>query len=262
MKGLSSFRIGVIAAGLAVVLASPGLSQAQRRGGGGAPPVIAVAPDEADFHTYDMTKDPAKKSQLGEDFVTRYPSSQYSEVVYDQLIKTYYEQGNWTPFYADADKAIEKRPDDFNILTLVGWVIPHQYNPDDPDAMKKLDKASMYEMHAIDVLTNMVKPPTVTDDQFATAKTQLLSQAHSGLGLVYFRRQDYENSVKELQQATGGTSPDPTDIYALGISLEQLNRYGEAADAFQKCGASANPLQDRCKQSADKDKAKAAASPK
>jgi tetratricopeptide (TPR) repeat protein len=262
MKGPSSFRIGILAAGLAAVLAFPALSQAQRHGGGNASPAIQVDPDEADFHTYDMTKDPAKKIQLGEDFVTKYPTSKYSEVVYDQMIKAYYEQGNWIAFYADADKDLEKRPDDFNILTLVGWVIPHQYNPDDPDAMKKLDKAAMYEMHAIDVLTNMAKPVTVTDEQFAAAKTQLLAQAHSGLGLVYFRRQDYENAVKELQLATGGTSPDPTDIYALGVSLEQLNRYGEAADAFQKCSVAAGPLQDRCKQSADKDKAKAPAPPK
>jgi hypothetical protein len=45
-------------------------------------------------------------------------------------------------------------------------------------------------------------------------------------------------------------------------SLEGLNRYGEAANAFQKCGAISGDLQDRCKQSASQDKTRAAAQPK
>jgi tetratricopeptide (TPR) repeat protein len=254
MRSLSRSSIAILAIALAVTLALPAVSQGQEQKKG----KVAIPPDQADYNTWNAIKDPAKKIQAGEAYVVKYPTSQYSVVVYDQLVKAYYDNQDWNNFYGDADKALAKSPDDVNILTLVGWVIPHQYNPDDPDAGKKLDRATTYEQHAIDVIASMPKPATLTDEQFAADKAQLLSQAHSGLGLIYFRKEDYDNTVRELLQATQGEgSPDPTDAYVLGVSLEKLNRYSEAADAFQKCSATPGPLQGRCKQSADQDKAKA-----
>ena len=135
---------------------------------------------------------------------------------------------------------------------MVGWIIPHSYNPDDPDAVKKLEKAETYEKHAIQVIGTMAKPATMTDDQFSAVKTEQLGLAHSGLGLVYFRRQDFDNAVKELQQATqAAANPDPADLYVLGVSLQHLDRPADASDAFTHCAQIPGGLQDRCKQSAD-----------
>jgi tetratricopeptide (TPR) repeat protein len=258
----STNTIATFVIALAAALTFPAVSRAQR-GRGGSTPTVSVPLDETDYNAWNNTKDTAKKIQLGEKFVANYPGSQYSGLVYDQLVVSYYTQQDWNDFYADADKAIAKHPDDINILTLVGWVIPHQYNPDDIDASKKIEKAQAYEKHAMDVIANLSKPATLSDEQFAAAKSQRLEQAHSGLGLIYFRKLDYDNSVKELQQATQmAAPPDTTDLYALGIGLEQLNRYGEAADAFQKCSEIPSQLQDRCRLSADQDKIQAAAQPK
>lgn len=196
-----------------------------------------------------------KKIQLGQQFLQTYPGSRYEESVDNQLVNAYYTKQDWKDFYDYADKAVAKDPDDVDVLTVVGWVIPHLYSRDDPDADKKLDKAESYEKHAIEVLPALQKPDNLTDDQFAQAKSAKLSQAHSGLGLVYFRMQDFDNSVKELQLATAdNTMPDPTDFYALGVGLQQLKRNSEAADAFGKCAQIPGGLQDRCKQSAEQAK--------
>ena len=88
---------------------------------------------------------------------------------------------------------------------MVGWVIPHVIDPNSPDAGKQLDKAETYEKHAIKDIPTLTKPASMTDEQFATAKIGKAAEAHSGLGLVYFRRQEYEDAVKELQQATRAT---------------------------------------------------------
>ena len=78
---------------------------------------------------------------------------------------------------------------------------------------------------------------------------------YSGLGLVYYRRQNYQESVKELQQATQGiATPDPVDYYVLGSELQNLGRFSEAFDAFEKCGSFPGALQDRCKQGAEQAK--------
>jgi len=230
---------------------------AQRGRGGGAPsvpPDVAQAQQqEADFRELDSTLDADKKIKLIGTFLSNYPTSKHRLAVNTELVSLYYTKQDWTDFYATADKTIASYPDAVDVLVLVGWVIPHTYDADDADAMSKLDKAESYEKHAIEVILPMPKPVGVTDDQFAAAKTGKLSQAHSGLGLVYFRKQNWDDAVKELQEATGTVaSPDQTDLYALAFGLQQLSRYSEAAEAYDKCGTTPGVLQARCKQAADK----------
>lgn len=209
--------------------------------------------EEKDYKELNATPDTNtdKKIQLGTQFLQKYPSSRYEETVMNQLVTAYYAKQDWNNFYSMADKAVAKDPDDVDVLTVVGWVIPHLYNHDDPEAIKKLDKAEAYEKHAIDVIPTLAKPESLSDEQFALAKSNKLSEAHSGLGLIYFRVSRFPESVKELELATNGNPmPDATDLYALGAGLQQLNRNSEAADAFAKCGEIAGGLQDRCKQMA------------
>lgn len=228
-----------------------------------APPPVDPAEEAAYKAFYDAAHDPADaRIQLGNDFLQKYPMSHYAESVYAGLVQAYYAKQDWKNFYADGDKALAINPDDVTVLTIIGWVIPHVFNPTDPDAIKNLDKAERYEKHAIAVVGVMPKPVTLSDDQFAQSKAEVLSEAHSGLGLVYFRRQETADSVLELQQATqAAASPDATDFYVLGMDLQKLNRYPEAADAFTHCSQIMGGLQDRCKQSADAAR-KQAAQPK
>jgi len=193
-----------------------------------------------------------KRIRLGEAFVQKYPLSRYAESVYAALTRAYSAKQDWKNFYARADKALALNPDDAAVLVIVGWMIPHEYNPESADAAKNLDEAERYEKHAMEIIPKMPKPSNLTDDQFAQSKSALLAEAHSGLGLVYFRRQDSEDSVKELQQAMQlAATPDATDLFVLGLELQSLNRFADAADAFNRCGQVPGALQDRCKQSAD-----------
>jgi tetratricopeptide (TPR) repeat protein len=164
--------------------------------------------------------------------------------------------------YADADKTLALNPDDVTVLVLVGWVIPHNYDPNDLAAESRLDKGEKYEKHALEVLAALPKPANLTDEQFAKVKAQGESQAHSGLGLIYFRRQDYEQSIAELKKSTADpANQDATDYYVMGVELTRLKRFSESADAFQKCAAMPGGLQDRCKQMGADAKKQAAAQP-
>lgn len=231
--------------------------QAQQKPNNQQPPAPKVDPAEEAaykaFYAAAGTQDVDKKIQLGEDFVQKYPASGYDASVYSVLVQAYLTKQDWTKFNSAADNALSLNPDDVNVLTTVGWVIPHTYNPSDPNAAANLDKAEKYEKHAIDLLGTIPKPANMTDDQFAQSKAEELAQAHSGLGLVYFRRQQFDESSKELQQATQAAShPDPTDFYILGVDYESLKKNPEAADAFDHCAQLASGLQDRCKQESDK----------
>ena len=175
-------------------------------------------------------QDADKKIELGKDFLQKYPMSRYAESVDAGLVQAYYLKQDWKDFYATADQALALSPDDAGVLTVVGWVIPHVYNPNDPDAPKSLDKAEQYEKHAMQVIQAMPKPAAMTDDQFTQSKTALLSEAHSGLGLVYFRRQQLDDSVKELQQATQSAAEARPDRFLCdGGRLAELGSYYRGA---------------------------------
>jgi tetratricopeptide (TPR) repeat protein len=216
------------------------------------PGVRIDSKEQKAYDTFFRAEDPDKRIQLGNDFLAKYPTSVFAEAVDAGLTDAYYAKQDWKDFYATADKALALKPDDVDLLTTVGWVIPHVYDPHSDDADRLLDKAESCEKRAIQVLNTMTKPANLTDAQFASAKAQKAIQVHSALGLVYFRREDFNNSVKELQLSTqNNSSPDQTDLFVLGMDLQNLERFTEAADAFGRCGQVAGGLRDRCKQNAD-----------
>jgi tetratricopeptide (TPR) repeat protein len=194
---------------------------------------------------------PDKKIKLGEAFLAKYPKDRYSQAVYEELAQTYYAKKDLTSFYVYSDKGIAAFPDDVHLLALTSWVIPRAFDHNDPDADKRLDKAETYAKHAIEVVSTMPKPDTATDQQFADYKKGELAVAHSGLGLIYFRREQYDTSAKELQEATAAEAkPDPTDFFVLGADLENEGRFKEAVDAFNNCAQLGGSMQDNCKQQA------------
>jgi len=185
------------------------------------------------YQVFLRERDPARKIRLGNDFLKKYPKSPLAERVDAELMNVYRAEQDWKNVYLCADHALAVQPDDVDVLTTVGWTIPHVYNPSDPDADQELKTAETYAKHAIEVLAKMPKPAGLTDEQFAAAKAARTFQAHSALGLVYFRRQDFSDSARELAESTkGNPRQDPTDLYVLGVDLQNLNRHSEAAAAF------------------------------
>src|SRR5271168_2059157 len=247
--------------------ASSGAQSQTPKDGQTTPALVAPKADpeeEAAYKSFSDTKpeDADKRIQLGEQYVQKYPSGKYLDQVYQGLTTAEYSKQDFAKMYADADKTLAANPDDVTVLVLVGWVIPHNYDPNDLAAESRLDKAEKYEKHALEVLATLPKPATMTDEQFAKVKAQGESQAHSGLGLIYFRRGNYDESIAELKKSTADpANQDATDFYVMGVELTRLKRFSESADAFAKCAAQPGGLQDRCKQMGADAKKQAAATP-
>ena len=205
----------------------------------------------AAFQVFSKEQQPAKKIELGTGFLQKYPKSDYTEKVDVELMNAYRGQQDWNDAFRYGDNALALNPNNVDVLTTIGWTIPHVYDPNGPNADKELDKAEKFAKHALEVLSTLPKPANMTDEQFAATKTARTFQAHSALGLIYFRRNDYENSAKELELATKDNPiQDQTDLFVLGVDLQNLNRLSEAADAFGRCSQIAGPLQNQCKQNA------------
>ncbi|HEV2490548.1 MAG TPA: hypothetical protein VGT03_12135 [Candidatus Acidoferrales bacterium] len=199
-----------------------------------------------------------KEIQAGEDFLKAYPNSRYLQPVYSRLSNAYFQKHESDKMYEDGQKALALNGDDVSVLTLLGGTLPRG-NAGDPNFKDKLAQAEQYDRHALELLPAMTKPEGVTDDQFVKLKGTATMTAHSGLGIALFRDGKAADAVPELQKATeDNANADPTDLFVLGLALENLQKYADAAKAFDGCAQITSTLQDRCKQGASDAKAKAA----
>jgi tetratricopeptide (TPR) repeat protein len=192
--------------------------------------------------------DPAVQIKLAEDFVTKYPDSEYVKGVYGLLTNAYYATGNIPKMMDMSAKTLAADPDNADVLALTAMVISRRAHASTPDGAAQLEKAEGYARHALEVIPNMQKPNATMDDAtFQKAKNDKLAIAHSALGLIDYDHKKYEDARTELTQAVQlASAPDPVDYYMLGNADEAASYYHDAAAAFQKC-ADTGPLTAQCK---------------
>lgn len=201
-----------------------------------------------------------KKIAAGEDFLKKYPDSQYRPMVYSALMLGYLQTGNTQKAFEVGDKEVALKPDDVQTLAVLGQTIPRAINSSTPDPEKQLQKAEDYSKRAIEVTPTIAKPEGMTDQNFMEAKNSTLAMAHGGLGLVYFRRGKFNEAIPELEQSVKidpNPNPDPVNLYVLGVSNQKASHYDAAAAVFTRCAALAGGLQTACKTGADESKKQA-----
>ena len=214
--------------------------------------------EEAAYKAFFSTQgsDPAQQIQLGEDFAAKFPNSRYLPGVYGTLTSAYFVTGATDKMFATGAKALQMDPDNVDVLALLAMAIPRRVKTNAPDAAAQMQKAEAYAHHAIELIPNMTKPATVDDATFEKAKNDKLALAHSGLGLIDFNHQKYDDAKAELEQAVKlAANPDPVDYYLLGNADVQDSYYHSAIAAYEQC-ASSGPLTNQCKsreESAKKD---------
>jgi tetratricopeptide (TPR) repeat protein len=204
------------------------------------------------YNSFMKEKNPEKRIKQGKDFINRYPSDFRAQGVYEQLAQLYNAQHDMADFYSCTDRGITLYPNDATLLSLSGFVIAHEYKPTDADGAKNLEKAETYEKRALNSITIMKTPQSMSDAQFDAYKKQVQGLAHGALGLIYFRQSKFQDSITELTNATeNSAAPDATNYLVLGADYENLNQWKQAADAFNQCAQISGPLQSGCKQYAD-----------
>lgn len=226
-----------------------------------APAPVSAEEDAAikAFRESMKEKDAANMEKLGEEFVQKYPQSRYRVEVYSMLVRGYYSSGLVDKMEAAGDKELALQANDPQTLALVGSTLPRAMNASTPDPQKRLAKAEQYCQQALDLLPTQTKPDTMGEDVFLNAKNQTSSMAHSGLGLVAFRRGRYADAISHLEESIKlDSQPDPVNYYLLGISNEKTSHFDDAVAAFTKCAAIPGGLQATCTQNIEEAKKLAA----
>lgn len=221
------------------------------------PPVNAEEDAAVKAYQAMPSTDLPKKIAAGEDFLKKYPGSRNVSVVYSSLVFAYIQNGNAEKALEIGDKEVAIKPDDVQTMAILSQTIPRAMGANTPEPEKRLAKAETYAKRAIEITPTLTKPEGMADQNFLVAKNETLTMAHSGLGLVYFRRGKYTDAIPELEQSVKidpNPTPDPVNLYILGMANQKESHFEEAAAVFTKCAAIAGGLQTPCKNGADEAK--------
>jgi tetratricopeptide (TPR) repeat protein len=218
--------------------------------------------EESAFRSFQVVspEDPNKKIQLGEAFLQKYPKSLFLSSIYSALTAAFLRTNQIQKMEEAGEKDLQLNPKDVQVLAMLGQTLPRTMTASTSEPDKRLDKAEQYAKRAIEGTLAMKQPEGLTGEEFEKAKSQTLAVAHSGLGLVDFRRGKYAEAIAELDQSVKlAPSSDPVNYYLLGVAHHNSSHFSEAAAAFSKCAEFQGTMQATCKENAEKDTNRAAA---
>jgi lipopolysaccharide biosynthesis regulator YciM len=262
IKNMTVKRSGLVIAillALPVISMAQGMGQSQGMGSGsgqmGTPPnqaqpaqqntPSAAAPaldaKEEDAYKKLSSMQTAKAEDLarsGESFVKTFPKSNHLETVYSMLAEAYMQLGNDADMFKYGSLTLKMNPNNVDGLAVMSVATARKIDPDNhPDAMAKEKQVEDWSGRCITSLQSLTKPDGVTDADFARSRDGKLAMCYSGLGQTDLFEGKVGEAVKALSKATQleGSTPDPVDLFLLGMALMDNKQGPEAVTAFQQC---------------------------
>jgi tetratricopeptide (TPR) repeat protein len=244
---------------IAILLALPAISIAQGMGTGsgqmGTPPnqqppaqqatpattAPALDPKEEDAYKKLSGLQTAKPEEVirnGEAFTKAFPKSNHLETVYSILASAYMQVGDENNMFKYGRLTLQANPNNVDGLAVMSVATARKIDPDNHPAAAKMEKdVEDWSGRCITSLQNLTKPDGVPDADFARSRDGKLAMCYSGLGQTVLFEGKLDLAVKDLTKATQleGSTPDPVDLYLLGMALMSNKQYPEAVTAFQQC---------------------------
>jgi len=194
-----------------------------------APPQAAKAPSWKSRDEYDAymamanEKDPNKRIQLAEAFLTKYATSDFKEGAYIVEMQTYQQQQQMDKALDAAHKALQANPDSLDALKLLSFVFPFTYKGDAPDHDAKLSEAEANAKHGLEVVQKLQKPANVPEDQFNQAVKGLRDIFNGTVGFVDLQRKDYAGAITADKAAADDNPSDEYVFYRMGLAYLYSN---------------------------------------
>lgn len=197
-----------------------------------APPQAAKAPQWKSREEYDAynamvtATDPAKKIQLAEAFLQKYPNSDFKAGALQTEMQVYYQQGKTDQAIDAAKKVQAADPDNLVALRFLSFTFPFLYKPDQANAAAVLSTADTDAHHGLELLQKLAKPQGVSDAAFQASVKEFRAVFNSCIGFVALQNKNYANAITALKAAT---ADNPNAVYAVyWMSLSYL--YSSPAD--------------------------------
>jgi tetratricopeptide (TPR) repeat protein len=174
-----------------------------------------------------------------DDFVVKYPDSDFKGLVLYIEAQTYQQKGDYEHMIVAGEQCLEAKPDpavQVQTMLMLASSIAQKTREFDLDKQEKLAKVAKYTGDALDMLKTMEKPnPAVTDEQWANAKADMSAQAYEAQGMAAMANKDYDTAVKQLQlSAATAKTPDPATQVRLAAVYNLQGKHDDAIATLDK----------------------------
>jgi hypothetical protein len=151
-----------------------------------------------------------------------------------QTIIQLYQQLNDAPKMVEwGEKALGIKPDDLNTLLMLSNVMAERPPTNEQEKTAHLKRAEELASQSIAGLPGFLGGPEGANLP-ASAKSELTSQAHYTLGLIYLHQKKLAPAQQEFLSALKSKASDPITYYRLGIAYVQDMKNDQAMEALGK----------------------------
>jgi tetratricopeptide (TPR) repeat protein len=201
---------------------------------------------------------PDQRIAAAENLLSKYKDTAFKSLALQMEAEAYGQKGDGPNAIVYGDRAIEADPKNFQALLLVSSQLARMTKEFDLDKDEKLKRATKLANDAIPAIAAAEKPnPQLPDEQWASIKKDLTSEAHETLGMIATVDKKWAPAIAEYKTAIDGSgSPAYTAMVRLMSVYNNDKKYDEATALADKLLAA--PAPDNLKKIAGEEKARAA----
>ncbi len=178
---------------------------------------------------------PAKKVQLLDEFLTKYPNTVVKEDALELKLVALQQAGQ--PSDATARQILEVNPNNLRSLLVLSFVFAQSpLSEQDPQFQQKLADAESLAKRGLDQIGALPKPENVSDADFQKSKNMTSSTFHQAIGVVGLARKDFPSAQNAFRSAATENQQDASVFYRLANAYvsEKPPKYDPAMWAFAR----------------------------
>ena len=166
---------------------------------------------------------------VGQTAVSEFPKATKKAKMYilQKMMYGYKQLNNSHKTVKTADAILTLDHNYLPALLILSLVLPEFLPDEEKPRAQQLKRALEITLRAKEQIASFItraKPARISPDQWAKQKSELPAKIHSALGLIYFKKKDYQLSSKEYEQATSLVRGEGIDFYRMGVAYYQQAR--------------------------------------
>lgn len=186
-------------------------------------------------------QDADTRIKAADELVTKYADTDFKDLALFFAAASYEQKGDAEKAIVYGERTLEANAKNYSAMLLLARLISMRTREHDLDREEKLGRVEGYVKSAEKALTEAPKPnPQLTDEQWAAAKKDMMSQGHEALGMAAMARKKYDVAATEFKTSVESASQaDPATMVRLGAAYNLGGKYDEAIAVLDKVLAQA-----------------------
>jgi len=183
---------------------------------------------------------PDERIQAADQLISKFSASEFKPLAMFLTAQAYELKNDEVKMEVWCEKTIEIDPKNYECMLMIAGGVAKHSRDTDLDLNEEIARSEKFAKAALDTLKDAAKPDvlmlqSMSDDQWAATKKDLVAQAHEAFALNAALRKKYDVAIAEYKQAIeGAAKPDPATMVRLGQTYNLARMPDEAIAILDK----------------------------